>query len=425
MNKLLWKEWHERKWWILLWTIAVIILAAVHQGQAIFPDTGAFSWWSLLPTSSALLCGLSAYSSETTGERTTFIYSRPIHWGQLLLSKCILGVFPAVLAPLLGIVAIYLTIPSPYARFLSLPDLLNNGLQYTLPITVAYLAGVTCSVALSGLAGSMLSALIALVILAIGETIVSQFSIEPFYIIYSLFLGTVIAAILLSRFGMTLSPMVRLRRFICIVSLAVVLGIILDLTPLTKTWQPEQSTMERKMRISLSGENAYVSTEEFVPIQNAEYTINEMTTARDVRWIQVATGHAYAQPNHVYIAWAPGDYLFTSEGKGKDLVSYINWWEKDRPYSMALNINKYFAYDDISTSPDGKRILFTASESINVFDKRTSQLRLLLNREFINRFSTEQKKAFYSFYRYCWWQANDTIGYFDPITGKRQFMKID
>ena len=161
MIRFFWKELHERWIWLTLWLLAVVAAAWLDKGQGFNGEPFVYNTsWTMVPMGVALLAGLGAYGSELTGERATFLYSRPISWKQLLLVKVLLGLAVALLATTLGALAMRFTIPVEYLPFATPGKLALSSVEFAGITSIAYLVGLGCSIALPGLAGSILTLLI-------------------------------------------------------------------------------------------------------------------------------------------------------------------------------------------------------------------------------------------------------------------------
>lgn len=135
MKRLLWKEWHERALWLTLWVLAVVVTTALGKGQSICGYSDMMSIWSAYALTFPFLAGLSAYGSELKGERVYFLYSRALSWKQVLAAKIIPGIVVALLAPLLGVLAVLLFIPAQYHPFMTPTNLLNATKHFAFPTT--------------------------------------------------------------------------------------------------------------------------------------------------------------------------------------------------------------------------------------------------------------------------------------------------
>ena len=145
MKRLFWKEWRERGLWFVLWTLSVVVLAALGESQQRGNQLTLMFPWILLPPLLALLAGLLGYGSELKGGRAAFLYSRAQLWKSLLFVKIISGLIVAVVSVTLGALAYRLTAPTVYLPLLT-PEYLGKDAWATALITgSAYLFGLSRS----------------------------------------------------------------------------------------------------------------------------------------------------------------------------------------------------------------------------------------------------------------------------------------
>lgn len=237
MRRLLWKEFKERRVWAVLW-------AASMPGVAILARAGfcgtvdALSAWFALPFLLSLLVGAGAYSSELTGERATFAYSRPISWKKMLLAKSLFGITIAVGSCVLAAVGYRLFCPPQYLPFATFSRLAQGVGTMSLFMCSAYLGGLLCSVVLPGVSGGILVAIASLLLwsgieaVVVGSRTRSEDSIDMLmnWLTYGQVLGTVAAATVVMRFGLTLSTRARVVRFSIVVLTALLSASILAVT---------------------------------------------------------------------------------------------------------------------------------------------------------------------------------------------------
>ena len=110
-----------------------------------------------LPLLLALLLGAGAYASELTGERATFVFSRPVAWWRMLLAKLIFAAAIIIGATLLAALFYRLAAPAPYRHLATVPHLLAGAWGVAWKLGMLYLFGLACSVVLPGMAGGLLT----------------------------------------------------------------------------------------------------------------------------------------------------------------------------------------------------------------------------------------------------------------------------
>ena len=260
MRALLWKEWHERRYWLLLFALAEVGAGFFASAQSPFRWGQNASPWILLPVALALLAGLGTYGSELTGGRATFLYSRALCWKQVLLAKVLLGVSVLVAAPVLTALMLPRYVPAPYLPFMTPANLLLGALWVILLTGTAFFIGLGCSIVLAGLAGSILVLLGYLGLFLLISTLYQHLPGNPM-LIHSIGFccAPLLAAVVIARFGITLSPGARLRRFALVLFFPVVAGCLLELLPQARTFgeDPAQTAYNFTPIMSPSGVYAY------------------------------------------------------------------------------------------------------------------------------------------------------------------------
>lgn len=409
MRDLLWKEWEERRLWLLLWLLAMAGMALVGKGQSPFtfePPGG----WAMAPALFALLSGLAGYGSELVGGRAAFLLSRPIGWGQVLLAKVLPGLAVTLLGAVLGAVACRLTLPAHYLPFVTPLSLAYGALGIGTVMLVVYLIGLACSTVLRGLAGAALALLLWLALLIAGAfSLESQSDASPAWTFIGGLAGPPMAGLVLARFGLTLAPGVRLTRFTLLLCIPIILGVLLDLTP-ANTLLNRPST---DVLVSPSGRYAIVRQQ----AKNSEQSW----------WVTLDDGARLPLPLVItgYQFWLPGDRYLTAEyDDARQRTGFLCWYEKGRivKREFPLTAGRYLQARDFQLSPDGRYLLYGADTALMVYDIPTGVARPLAS---LDAAARAKFSRYSSPYRRFWWQAADTAGYLDPVTDKRVVVGVE
>ncbi len=81
MRQLLWKEWRERRLWLLGWGASIIVFTAWGACSCFVGGVNSGNGWGLpWLMITAMFIGSGAYSSELAPGRAAFAYSRPVSW---------------------------------------------------------------------------------------------------------------------------------------------------------------------------------------------------------------------------------------------------------------------------------------------------------------------------------------------------------
>ncbi len=216
MRQLLWKEWRERRVRLLCWGAIIVGFTACCAGPYFLGNNDfANPWPTLWLMIVSVFVGLGAYASELTPGRAAFAYSRPVSWKAILLSKLLSALACAWGAVLLGTLLFRLRCPTPYLPFIPPGHLALGALQLCWAVGGGYLCGLACSVVLPGIAGGILTLVGTVLIMAVAGLLVnSQTRVSsPIWLLYGWEGGMLLAAVLLLRFGMTLSTPQRIVRY--------------------------------------------------------------------------------------------------------------------------------------------------------------------------------------------------------------------
>ena len=429
MSALLWKEWQERRYWLLLFALAEVGTGVFTPAQSPFGWGQNTSGWGLLPVAVALLAGLGAYGSELTGGRATFLYSRAICWKQVLFAKLLLGVSVLAAAPVLTALILRLKAPAPYLPFMTPAHLLFGALWVILLTGTAFCVGLGCSIVLTGLAGSILVLLgyigICFLLYALLPYGVNLTGNQAFFLSIGCCYAPMLPAVVIARFGITLSPGERLCRSALLLPIPLIAGFLLASLPQAAKFgaDPAQTAYNfAASPLSPSGVYAYA---EWSGKDGRQH--NYLVDIANKRCLLapsnlVSLGQAYA-------AWSPNDCLIaqamhpTKNTNGTVTAvpsDYTFIWLQHGQLRSRSFTSAQLSYNqaDPRASPDGTKVLLSLlyhdERKIVVCDLRTDTLQIIPIRW--------PKGSGYN--SPCWWQSDDVIGYISPYTGQRVLVKL-
>lgn len=216
MRRMLTKELREKRWPAL--AFMVILLAGTHLGVYSSLFAGSVGYLNPLALQLAMLMtlimGLVGYAGETSAGRADFLMSRPVQWKSLMAAKLIVGLGSILLIVAVAGLSYWLLLPSEYHQFAPLSRAaLGMGLLLALA-WISYLAGFVCSMVLPGVFGSGLT--LALVWIT---GIITLWAFDYYHIkslawpLFAAIASAPVAAIVIARFGLTLTAGERARRY--------------------------------------------------------------------------------------------------------------------------------------------------------------------------------------------------------------------
>lgn len=230
MRALLWKEYREKRVWLLLLLASTV--GVVLRGYGYTYAGGNATPWATISTLIALLLGAATFSSEIAGRNANFLFSRPVSWKKLLLSKVIIGIGLLLLTAVITAIVYRLICPEPY-KHLATPYSLGKGVLYAMMFMgFGYFFGLVCSAVLPGAFGGLLVAFAGCIALSVCEG--ALYSPSAYYHVKSEWspwawaIGALIAMILISRFGLTLTNGARIWRFVLTILVTVLCFLPLD-----------------------------------------------------------------------------------------------------------------------------------------------------------------------------------------------------
>ncbi len=229
MRRLLTKELKEKRMWIAL--LLVVLCAGTFLGLYALLFAGWVGWrmWeeqAMMPfVFLGLIAGLAAYSSELSRGRADFLMSRPVSWKKLLAAKVIAAIIGIVAAAALAGLAYWLALPSEFRAAVPLTRIGAGVVFLTVYCSIGYFVGMVFSNVLPGVFGS---ALVLALVYFCGMSTVMSFDIHKSKTLFwpglAWVLAPIAATLVIARFGMTLQPMERLRRYglACLIVVAII-----------------------------------------------------------------------------------------------------------------------------------------------------------------------------------------------------------
>jgi hypothetical protein len=216
MTRLLWKEYREKRLWLLLLLAGVVGPVIAGQGYTFSGSLDPITPWMFLSIVASFMLGAGAHSSELSGATADFIYSRRVSWKQIAGAKLIVGLGIVVATSLMGAVVYLALCPAPLLRFATM-DRLGMGFVYAaLFLGGAYLAGLVSSVALPGVFGGVLITLGLLSGMALHAAFLFDIPAMGRHDLFYLLgwaVGPLVSAVITARFGLTLPLRTRLLRY--------------------------------------------------------------------------------------------------------------------------------------------------------------------------------------------------------------------
>ena len=217
MNKrLIWKEWREKRWWgLVFFAFVAAELALFQDGLSYGGHVQTISPWVFLLALPGLLLGLTTFSRETGYECQDFIFSRPIGWKRVLGAKLLIDCGLVLAGILAGGFLYRLLLPSAYAPFFSIWQLLSGvGLAFAVTM-MGYLPGFGASVVLPGMLGG------GVVLLLVGCAALVEFMVGVEYfdesdwkgLVGAWVLAVIITTVMMAKRGLGLSAKERARKY--------------------------------------------------------------------------------------------------------------------------------------------------------------------------------------------------------------------
>jgi len=415
--RLLWKEWQERRHWFLLWSLSLVALSMVGEGQYCTENYKEPTNWMMIPILLALLAGLQGYSSELTGNRAAFLYMRGVIWKQVLAVKILLGLGVAILTAVLTTAISVLAMPAVYHPFMTMKTAAFSALFVVLFTGGPYLLGLCCSVVLPGIFGSIGTLMLYYGgIMFIGMLIPKTLQItEPIFSFIGAVLGILAAMVVIVRFGLTLAWSQRLARFAAISLVGIGIGYITDFTIARVYPHAIAKPFSREVALSPSGRYALISETE--DGQHHRYTFVVM---KNDKRLPIEKADSSAPPS-----WTTNDDLVQSTYHGTyDNTLQLFRYVDGHLLQHQLNNSPIDAQCRLSPSPDGKLLLADVHNDLLVIDPPSGSVRTVANLD-VHPHSTKRMRTTTYYAIHYWWQDNHTIGYEQTNPSRRIFVKVE
>lgn len=381
MKRLLWKEFNERRWWVLVWGLAILGVSLFGKGQAFYGERGmAFSPFLPLPLVIGLLIGAGSYAGELA--RSQSVFSRPITPRALLVAKLLFAGIVCLGAPLLAGVIAWLTVSDTMRHLMSPWTLLSGALGVAWLYGLCYLFGLTCSVVIPGYAGGILTlAVVCLPLIAVlggsgllegmgsfgygqdGTLQSLNYYSDNAGWIFGCWLGVTCAGLSISRFALVLSKEERVKRFTFVfVPLFLASGVIGVLLPvevgarLFMHWEVAYAGVSPTGKYALVSEERQPYTFGFIGAPGEYYGAfgdeRYLVRMRDRRRIQELPNEL----NYWGWIWVTDEIAYAYDwGKDTLLLAYPS-----RGTTKQLTIGRVRPH---YTSPDGRLLLLSGQRS--------------------------------------------------------------
>ncbi len=416
MKRLLWKEWQERRVWLLLCAVAIIIIGGLGLEQSPFEFNWNFSAWVSVTIILAVLAGLSGYGSELTGARAVFLYTRALGWQQVLLAKVLVGLAVMFGASLIAALVMRLLAPAPYVPFMTpmapaarccaaslflgvvLPD--RSGLLHraarpggrhphpahdgcdhvTRWLSVAFVTHRECAVA-DGFICLWHHA-------AVHGDPPCPFRCEA------------VAAAAPRRFGVVLCSVVAA-------------GIVVGLLPPFQRCENKLVAGQHydQFQINPSGTLACVQ----------HYRLSKGKMRYDRMYLLSLVDRRvlpFVAEDNVMIHWISNECIIIFARPHRILL----WLKHGQIHSHEFADLRDVDMWQFIPSPNGRKVLFDCRSGLKVFDMTTVQMRDIVDAQ------TGKRRKYSPIpgigFAPCWWQSSDVVGYINPANGKRVLVKL-
>ena len=246
LTRLLWKEARERRLQAALLMGYILILLFIGTDYTYSGGPDSFYPFLLYMIIPAIGLGASAFQSEVGRQNADFLYTKPVRWSIILLSKALVMFGMIVAVSVLGAIAFKLILPAEYQPFVQ-HKWIGVGIIFSiLLLGIPCLIGMGVSLGLPGTRGGVLTlALVAAI--AAGQVILYQ-SLEirtkGNWSTFGWIFGPLVPFVILSRFGVTLSTEARFKRYAIAVPLIVLFLIPLDFNASFLRWMQNNQTLQ-------------------------------------------------------------------------------------------------------------------------------------------------------------------------------------
>ncbi|MHB9107866.1 MAG: ABC transporter permease [Armatimonadota bacterium] len=428
MRRLLWKEWQERGWWLLLWLLGMVVISALGLGFTPISVSATSVWATLMPLL-AVLSGLAGFGSELKGERALFLFSRAVSWKQVLAAKVLFGVIAALVISIISTAASALCCPEIYRSFIT-PASLGGELLVLAAITgIPYLIGLACSIVLPGLAGSVLVLLAGFGLFAGAIYVNSELHQQStVFLQWALLLVPVTLTVVIARFGLTLSLRERITRAAVIMVGLVAVPLLLDISPLGNALQKRRFPNHPYSAVSVSPSGQY----QYLQIGHYNIGGTPGKNRYDHRW--VAGGRRfdlpYPQDDDCYWRrWLDGDLLVvrTNMGKVRPGTLSVTRWAESGPQTVSLrDLTQSYLRDEtpMLVSPDRRRLLIVRGAYFQLFDLAANTAVIYNTHAGALVDDPDNTPAPVLPDLQAWWDSDTVIGYQKPERGERHSLDV-
>jgi hypothetical protein len=234
MIALLWKEYREKRLWVLMMTAGAAVIVARGSGYTFVSMGGLgalLDVWSdqcTIMMLVAYLFGAGTFASEID-RSAQFLFSQPVSWKKVLAAKLLAGVTVLTVSAVLAAIIYRLLCPEQYARFATV-ERLSFGVLWAVVLTgIPYLVGLVSSTVLPGVAGGALVGAVLMGAMGVNVALAARHNLDPDTLVISpvgWIVAPIVAMLVTARFGLTLQARDRIGRYSLIVLGVVGLGLI-------------------------------------------------------------------------------------------------------------------------------------------------------------------------------------------------------
>jgi len=412
---MFWKEWREgRVMWLAI-AIAAIAPLAFGSGLAFSGPIEAFSPWILLPIALAAKLGVRQYANDGDQGSGDFLFSRPVDWRAVAAAKTLSGV--AVLVATCALAALAYTVFSwpQYRPFIDEEHMAAGAGFLGWLLGLAFGAGFGASALVPGKGGGAvvfvtfwaLTVFAVLVNTAIRKEIgwPLQDSVDSISAA-CWFVGGAVAAVLVTRFGLTAGFRYRLKVYaLCIGAAFLVLAAVEsgyhtwaanNTAPSRLAGLGPDSELTDETFLSVSPDGRFgvtsvgpslvrIEGHKLIPVKKLTDRLDFRTIRRGIRWTPYGLAY-WVQDQSVLIA---------------DPASGAQW-RVQMPADASWLV----------PSPDGRYLVY--STGVSSSDQPLFFVDLRAARRLDARVDSKGS---------AWWLDGETVGYTDGA-GKRAFVKV-
>lgn len=403
MKVLLWKEFYEKRMWGLLWAVSIVLALGIKSN---FCSGSLITNWTFLPIVLSFVMGAAAYSTELKENSVDFLYSQPIHWAKLLLVKAMFGLTVIFGSTLMSVVVFRFSCPDYYVDFITPDRVIFVVRSIAWFLWTCYLSGLFFSVVLPGVVGSLTVFVICLLPVTflewVGDNYVQASAVDMFHLgrSYIILVGPAIAALIILRFGLSLSIRSRAMKYgLVVLLISVTLPTLFMLIPKETFISVFCERVCDKSSISPKGNYALIHykwrfnnsagvVSHSLIFREAQYLIRlsdgratsldcQLTSYKTCTWLNNNTVYCYSTA-------APGIQIIQLTPRGKAVCRYLKL--SGNPMQI------------IPSSDGSKAIVMSKGQQeimIDILDTKTGKMVAP---------SIRQANA-------CWWQSGTEVGY--------------